>query len=160
MSELLIKLWQNGILQLGIWETVYMTLISTFFAYLIGLPVGLILRMTDRDGIHPIGWKMFDSNSHTAFICSLHIFQGKIQHLLWITSKSSYIGNGIVKIIINIHNRRKRPVQPQSCTLFAGGISHSVSIFRIICSRHCHRFSEGSSLIGKSVSACFRISRK
>ena len=44
MSELLIKLWQNGILQLGIWETVYMTLISTFFAYLIGLPVGLILR--------------------------------------------------------------------------------------------------------------------
>ena len=52
--------------------------------------------------IHPISWKMFDSNSHTAFICSLHIFQGKIQHLLWITSKSSYIGNGIVKIIINI----------------------------------------------------------
>ena len=56
MSELLIKLWQNGILQLGIWETVYMTLISTFFAYLIGLPVGLILRITDRDGIHPISW--------------------------------------------------------------------------------------------------------
>ena len=55
MSDLLIKLWQNGILQLGIWETIYMTLISTFFAYLIGLPVGLILRMTDRDGIHPIG---------------------------------------------------------------------------------------------------------
>ena len=54
MSDLLIKLWQNGILQLGIWETIYMTLISTFFAYLIGLPVGLILRMTDRDGIHPI----------------------------------------------------------------------------------------------------------
>ena len=46
MSDLLIKLWQNGILQLGIWETIYMTLISTFFAYLIGLPVGLILRMT------------------------------------------------------------------------------------------------------------------
>lgn len=56
MSDLLIKLWQNGVLQLGIWETIYMTLISTFFAYLIGLPVGLILRMTDRDGIHPIGW--------------------------------------------------------------------------------------------------------
>ena len=30
MSDLLIKLWQNGILQLGIWETIYMTLISTF----------------------------------------------------------------------------------------------------------------------------------
>ena len=46
MSDLLIKLWQNGILQLGIWETIYMTLISTFFAYLIGLPVGLCLLYT------------------------------------------------------------------------------------------------------------------
>ena len=54
MSDLLIKLWQNGILQLGIWETIYMTLISTFFAYLIGLPVGLILRMTDRNALRSI----------------------------------------------------------------------------------------------------------
>ena len=30
--------------------------VPAIFAYLIGLPVGLILRMTDRDGIHPIGW--------------------------------------------------------------------------------------------------------
>ena len=29
MSDLLIKLWQNGILQLGIWETIYMTPISS-----------------------------------------------------------------------------------------------------------------------------------
>ena len=65
MSDLLIKLWQNGILQLGIWETIYMTLISTFFAYLIGLPVGLILRMTDRDGIHPIGWLNRTASSST-----------------------------------------------------------------------------------------------
>lgn len=38
----------------GIWETVYMTLISTFFAYLVGLPLGLILVVTDKDGIHPL----------------------------------------------------------------------------------------------------------
>lgn len=40
----------------GFWETIYMTLISTFFAYLIGLPLGLILVVTDKDGIHPIPW--------------------------------------------------------------------------------------------------------
>ena len=68
MSDLLIKLWQNGILQLGIWETIYMTLISTFFAYLIGLPVGLILRMTDRDGIHPIGWRNLGRFIHSGAI--------------------------------------------------------------------------------------------
>ena len=56
ISEMLAKLWQNGILQLGIWETVYMTLISTAFAYLIGLPLGLLLVVTDKIGIHPISW--------------------------------------------------------------------------------------------------------
>lgn len=56
LSEMLSKLWQNGILQLGIWETIYMTLISTAFAYIIGLPLGLLLVVTDRDGIRPIPW--------------------------------------------------------------------------------------------------------
>ena len=40
----------------GTRDTLIMVGLSTVFAYLIGLPVGLILRMTDRDGIHPIGW--------------------------------------------------------------------------------------------------------
>jgi len=56
MSEILQKLWDNGILQLGIWETVYMTFISAFFSYLIGLPLGVILCVTAKDGIRPIAW--------------------------------------------------------------------------------------------------------
>ena len=55
-SEMFQKLWSNGIIQIGIWETVYMTLISTAVAYLIGLPLGIILNVTDKGGIHPIGW--------------------------------------------------------------------------------------------------------
>lgn len=55
-SDLMIKLWNEGILQLGIWETIYMTLISTALSYLIGLPLGLLLFVTDPEGIHPIGW--------------------------------------------------------------------------------------------------------
>ncbi len=49
-------MFSNAMLQLmggGIWETVYMTLASTAAAYLLGLPVGLILVVTDKDGIKP-----------------------------------------------------------------------------------------------------------
>lgn len=55
-SEMMQKLWENGILQLGIWETVYMTLISTVCSYIIGLPLGVLLCVTDKEGIHPIPW--------------------------------------------------------------------------------------------------------
>ncbi|MBR4554525.1 MAG: ABC transporter permease [Ruminococcus sp.] len=56
MSEMLQKLLDNGILILGIWETVYMTFISAFFAYLLGLPLGVLLCVTAKDGIRPIPW--------------------------------------------------------------------------------------------------------
>ena len=53
VSDMLKQLWDNGIIQLGIWETVYMTLLSTLIAYGIGLPIGVILCITDKDGIRP-----------------------------------------------------------------------------------------------------------
>ena len=56
MTEALQKLLDNNVLQLGIWETIYMTVLSTLIAYLIGLPLGVILTVTDKDGIHPIPW--------------------------------------------------------------------------------------------------------
>jgi len=56
VSETLAKLWSSGILQRGIWETVYMTLLSTALAYVIGLPLGVVLTVTDRGGLHPIPW--------------------------------------------------------------------------------------------------------
>ena len=55
-SDLFYQLWDKGLIQLGVWETIYMTLISTGVAYLLGLPLGVLLRVTARDGIHPVGW--------------------------------------------------------------------------------------------------------
>mgnify|MGYP002531959258 FL=1 len=55
-TNLLQKLLDNDILQYGIWETIYMTLLSTIFAYVIGLPIGLILSVTGKNGIRPIAW--------------------------------------------------------------------------------------------------------
>lgn len=37
----------------GIGDTVYMTLVSTFAGYVIGLPMGVVLTVTDKDGIKP-----------------------------------------------------------------------------------------------------------
>lgn len=37
----------------GIRDTLYMTLFSTFFGYVIGLPMGIVLTITDKEGISP-----------------------------------------------------------------------------------------------------------
>ncbi len=55
-SDMFYQLMDKGIIQLGIWETIYMTLISTVVSYVIGLPLGLILCVTDKEGIHPVPW--------------------------------------------------------------------------------------------------------
>lgn len=55
-SDLFYKLWENGLIQLGIWQTTYMTLLSALIAYAFGLPLGVILNVTSKDGIHPIPW--------------------------------------------------------------------------------------------------------
>ena len=45
-----------AMLKTGIWETVYMTMLSSFLAYVIGLPLGVILVVTDEGGFYPIPW--------------------------------------------------------------------------------------------------------
>ena len=44
---------------LAIWETVYVTVLSTAFAIVIGLPLGVILVVGEKNGIHPLpAWLM------------------------------------------------------------------------------------------------------
>ena len=51
----------------GTLATVYMTLASTFLGYLLGLPMGIVLTVTDKDGIRPNGfiYKMLDFIANT-----------------------------------------------------------------------------------------------
>lgn len=44
-------IWQE-ILK-GILETLYMSVLSTLFAYILGLPLGIILALTDKKGLKP-----------------------------------------------------------------------------------------------------------
>ena len=39
---------------LAIWETFYVTVLSTFFAVLIGLPLGVLLVVGEKDGVLPL----------------------------------------------------------------------------------------------------------
>ena len=52
-SEMFNDLWSHGIILKGIWETIYMTLLSTGIAYVIGLPLGVILNVTSPNGLSP-----------------------------------------------------------------------------------------------------------
>ena len=52
-SDMFVKLWQQNLFLLGVWQTIYLTVISTVFAYVLGLPLGLLLCVSDKDGIHP-----------------------------------------------------------------------------------------------------------
>ena len=38
----------------GIWETIYMVAMSSIFSYVIGIPLGVILVVTAKDGIKPV----------------------------------------------------------------------------------------------------------
>ena len=46
----------------GLWETVIIVGVSTFFGYILGLPLGVVLAVTDKDGIkpHPVLYKILD----------------------------------------------------------------------------------------------------
>ena len=39
---------------MGLWETVYVTLLSTMFAVVLGLPLGILLVTGDEKGIRPM----------------------------------------------------------------------------------------------------------
>ena len=49
----LLELGKNGLL-FAIWETLYVTVISTFFAYVIGLPLGVITVVGEEGGVRPL----------------------------------------------------------------------------------------------------------
>lgn len=44
-----IAIWKE--IGIGLWETLYSSVLSTLFAYILGLPLGVLLAVTDRDGI-------------------------------------------------------------------------------------------------------------
>lgn len=48
------QFWKD--IAFGLWETTYMVFLSTLFAYIIGMPLGVLLVVTDEKGLKPIPW--------------------------------------------------------------------------------------------------------
>lgn len=58
-------MWSSQVTEMilrGIGETLYMTVFSTIIGYAFGLPLGVILAVTDKEGLHPnrILYKLLD----------------------------------------------------------------------------------------------------
>ena len=57
---------------LALWETIYVTLLSTLFAIIIGLPLGMLLVAGDQKGVRPMpGWLMKIINVMINFLRSI-----------------------------------------------------------------------------------------
>lgn len=56
MTSMFMQLWESNAFWTAAWETVYMTGIATVVSYVIGLPLGVVLAVTDEGGIRPIRW--------------------------------------------------------------------------------------------------------
>lgn len=48
------QFWKD--IAFGFWETTYMVFLSTLFAYILGMPLGILLVVTDEKGLKPIPW--------------------------------------------------------------------------------------------------------
>ena len=92
MNSQTVSLLANGLL-----ETIYMTLVSTLIGYLIGLPVGILLTVTDKEGIKPnaVVYKILDFITsviwsqvknlvflHSLLVCDLPTSTSHTDHLI------------------------------------------------------------------------------
>ena len=49
-------MWSKEVTQMiisGVGETLYMTLVSTLLGYVFGLPMGVLLKVSDKEGLRP-----------------------------------------------------------------------------------------------------------
>ena len=58
-------MWSSEVVTMliqGIGETLYMSLVSTLVGYVLGLPMGIVLAVTDKEGIRPnaVVYKVLD----------------------------------------------------------------------------------------------------
>ena len=58
MAEAISAFWAQygSLLMVGLRDTLVMTIVSTFFAYVLGLPMGVLLNITQPHGIWPKKW--------------------------------------------------------------------------------------------------------
>ncbi|MGO5291856.1 methionine ABC transporter permease [Porcincola sp. LCP21S3_C12] len=123
--------------------TIYMTLVSTLFGYLIGLPLGIILTVTDKDGVspHPVIYRIIDVVTNIMrsipFIILLMIL---IPFTRWLIGKSYGPTATIIPLVISAAPYISRMVESSLDEVDKGvveaarsmGASNWTIIFRVL----------------------------
>ena len=60
----------------GVWATLYMTVASTVLGYVFGLPMGVLLAITDKEGLTPnaVVYKILDVIANIVYLSHLRDF--------------------------------------------------------------------------------------
>ena len=129
-----------NILGSGTWDTLYMTFLSTFFAYLFGLPLGIVLVITDGHHILPrrrlnavLGWVVNITRSVPFIILLIAV----IPLTRWIVGTSIGATASVVPLVIGAVPFVARMVESSVKDLDRGVIeaaqSMGASPWQIIC---------------------------
>ena len=77
----------------GLWETIYMTVGATVLAYIVGLPLGLVLAATAADGVRP--------NRGVNLVLGAIVNVRRSVRGLWVVGAGGAGGGGLGAIAIN-----------------------------------------------------------
>ena len=115
----------------ALWESIYMTVLSTAAAYIIGLPLGLTLVVTDKDGVHPMPALNVTLGAVVNFLRSipfliLFFFVQPLTRLIVGTSVGS--GAAIVPLVISAFPFVARMVEQSAKEVDRGVIEASQAI--------------------------------
>lgn len=93
----------GALLAQGTWDTLVMTLVSTLFAYLIGVPIGVVLTITAPGGLRPhkavnavLGWIVNIGRSIPFIILLVAL----IPFTRWIVGTSLGVPGAIVPLVV------------------------------------------------------------
>ena len=87
----------------GVGETLYMTVLSTVLGYLFGLPMGVLLAVSDKEGLKPnaVLYKILDAIANIVrsipfliLLILLILLPEQCGKELWINSNGSATGSG------------------------------------------------------------------
>ena len=115
----------SGMLLEGLGQTLYMSIVSTFFAYLLGLPLGILVVVTSKNGIAPkrilnmvLGWIVNIGRSIPFIILMVAL----IPFTKFVVGKSIGSTAAIVPLVIAAAPFIARLVETSLQELDAGGI--------------------------------------
>lgn len=132
MEAIQVFIEQYGLLLAqGTWDTIVMTSVSTFFAYVLGIPLGVLIVVTAVDGLRPfrafnaiVGWILNIGRSIPFIILLVAL----IPFTRWIVGTSLGVAGAIVPLIIAAAPFVGRMVE-QSIAEVDGGLVEAAQSF-------------------------------